>query len=162
MSMKDFVRKAERRSKESINDCYRSIDMLHYEINFLNDLLTRYSNRKSGNTLTTRQRLSEMNSIRERIPRVYQDINYYKECINAEKKEMKRIYDTYGYGPNKEVIYEKPEQVNYTDYSDIRDEYRDEEEEEEDEYCPPYDDFDELEEIKQYEFNYITDSIVEK
>jgi len=157
MSMKDFVRKAERQSKDSINRAYRSIDMLHYEINFLNDLLQRYSNKKSGRTLTSKERQTEMNSIRERIPSAYKDINYYKECINAEKKEMKRIHDTYGFVPNHRITYEELE-IEPTVYNEINEEYEGSEYEDNDEYVPAFDDNDDLEEIKDYKYNPVTDT----
>lgn len=113
MSIREFVRRAEIQSRENINRDYRNIDMLHYELNFLNDLLNRYSNKKSGRTFSVGKRLNEMASIRERIPQVYKDINYYKECINAERKEMKRIFDTYGFDSFK---YNKQEKyVTYTE-----------------------------------------------
>jgi chromosome segregation ATPase len=155
--MKDFVRKAERQSKDSINRAYRSIDMLHYEINFLNDLLQRYSNKKSGRTLTSKERQNEMNSIRERIPSAYKDINYYKECINAEKKEMKRIHDTYGFVPNHRITYEELE-IEPTVYNEINEEYEGIEYEDNDEYVPAFDDNDDLEEIKDYKYNPVTDT----
>ncbi len=158
MSMKDFIRKAERQSRESINRDYRSIDMLYYELDFLNNLLQRYSNKQSGQTFSTRKRQDEMNSIRERIPRVYQDINYYKECINVERKEMKRIHDTYGtsYGYKyNEEKYEDAPNTLHVDYND-NDEY--ETYEDDDEYVPPYDYDEELEEIKDYKYNPVRDT----
>ena len=151
MSMKDFIRKAERQSRESINRDYRSIDMLYYELDFLNNLLQRYSNKQSGQTFSAKKRQDEMNSIRETIPRVYQDINYYKECINAERKEMKRIHDTYGanysYKYNEEK-YENAPNTLHVDYND-NDEYETYEEDDE----IPYDYDEELEEIKEYKYN---------
>jgi hypothetical protein len=159
--MKDFIRKAERQSRENINRDYRNIDMLYYEIDFLNNLLQRYSNKLSGRTLSAKKRQDEMNSIRERIPRVYQDINYYKECINAERKEMKRIHDTYGasysYKYNEEKYEDAPNtlHVDYNDYNDTN-EY--ETYENDDEYVPPYDYDEELEEIKEYKYNPATDT----
>ena len=43
-------------------------------------------------------RNEEMDDIGERMTRILEDINLYKECINAEKKEMKRIHNIWGYG----------------------------------------------------------------
>jgi hypothetical protein len=171
MTMKEFVRKAELQSKESINRAYRNIEMVQYEISLLNDQLKRYSNKVSGRTLTHRERQNEMNIIRERIPSAYSDINYYKECINAEKKEIKRIFDTYGYPQSSQGKYEhnsdnrfnqqeqeeqlEHQQVNHNDYDEIRDEY----EEEEDNYeYPVQDDLEDLEEIKDYTYNSATDT----
>lgn len=151
--MKEFIKKYERQSKESINRAYRDIDMLYFELDFLNDLLQRYSNKKSGRTLTIRERQQEMDSIRERIPRIYQDINYYKECINAERKEMKRIYNTYGPGSDFEFKYEKPVEYNY---NDIRLEYHEDVENDDTSSYHQYDEEDE--EIKEYKYNSATDT----
>lgn len=95
--MEDFVRRAEKQSKNSIKDCYISIDMLYYELDLLNDMRLRYQNKMSGHTLSYSERKAIINEIYDRIPDIYKDINYYRECINAEKMEMKRIYETYGY-----------------------------------------------------------------
>jgi chromosome segregation ATPase len=154
--MKDFIKKAERQSRESINRAYRSIDMLHYELDFLNNLLQRYSNKTSGRTFSTQKRRGEMDSIRERIPRVYQDINYYKECINAERKEMKRIHDTYGgsYSYNEEKYEDIPQSTLHIDYNDDYETYNDEE----DDYVPPYEYDEEPEEIKEYKYNPVSDT----
>ena len=76
MSFKDLVRRAERQSKQSINESYRSIDHLYLELDFLNDLLNKYNNKKSGLTYSRLERLEKMGQIRERIPEIYQDINY--------------------------------------------------------------------------------------
>ena len=151
--MKDFIRKAERQSRESINRDYRNIDMLHYQLDFLNNLLQRYSNKQSGQTLSAKKRQEEMNSIREIIPRVYQDINYYKECINAERKEMKRIHDTYGASYNYKYNEEKYENAPNTLHVDYNDNDEFETYEDDDEYVPPYDYDEELEEIKEYKYN---------
>lgn len=130
MSLQDFVKRAERSLKDSINRSYRCIDMLHYELSFLNDQLLRYSNKHSGRTLTARERQDEIADIRERIPEAYKDINYYKECINAERKELQRIYDTYGYSSTKYYKEEKYDiyderQANFghhtNDYNDDND-----------------------------------------
>lgn len=160
MSIKEFVRRVEIKSRESINRDYRTIDMLHYELNFLNDLLNRYSNKQSGRTFSVSKRLNEMASIRERIPQIYKDINYYKECINAERKEMKRISDTYGFDSFK---YNKQEKyVTYTD-NYKNDNYNidneDDEEYEEDDEIPMnnLDDTDE-EEPADYRYNPITNT----
>ena len=129
MSITDFVKRAERKSKESINRCYSSIDFLYWELDFVNDLLLRYSNRASGKSFSTRERMIKMAEIRERIPRIYEDINYYKQCINYDRKEMKRIHQTYGY-PSTSERY----QSNSSEYDNYNDDdnysYNEEEEEE--------------------------------
>jgi hypothetical protein len=130
--------------------------MLYYELDFLNNLLHRYSNKTSGRTFSTKKRRDEMDSIRERIPRVYQDINYYKECINFERKEMKRIHDTYGTNYSYKYNEEKYEDAPNTLHVDYNDEY--ETYEDDDEYVPPYDYNEELEEIKEYKYNPVTDT----
>lgn len=125
--MEAFVRRAERQSKESINRSYRDIDMLHWELDFLNDLLNRYTIRKSGNTLTYSERHKEMADIRERIPVIYEYIKYYKDCIDAEKKEMRRIYNTYGFEPIQKRTYEEHDdnELEYADeyYNEYQEDY---------------------------------------
>jgi hypothetical protein len=133
--MEVFVRRAERQTKESINRSYRDIDMLYWELDFLNDLFHRYSIRKSGHTLTSGQRHKEMAEIRERIPVIHEYIKYYKDCINAEKKEMQRIYNTYGFEPKQKQIFQEyeGEELEYQDeYYDgpETEEYQQESEEE--------------------------------
>ncbi len=138
MSLQDFVRRAVPNLRDSINRSYRAIDILYYELDFLNDLLIRYMNKKSGHTLSVRERQNEMSDTRERIAGVYKDINYYKECINAEKKEIQRLYNTYGYPSSKSYTYED----ECDEYYDDNEEYRDED--------------NNLEEIKEYKYNYAT------
>jgi hypothetical protein len=157
--MKDFVKRAEKNSKESINRAYRDIDFIYYEIDFLNNLLNRYSNKTSGRTLSVYERQDEMARIRERIANAYKDINFYKECINVERKEMKRIYDTYGFEPSYQVKYETYNKVD--DYNEFRAQYEDdggdfeEKYDEEEEEIPVEE---ELEEIKEYKYNFVTDT----
>ncbi len=97
MTMRDFVRRAEKQSKNSIRDCYNSIDFLYYELDLLNNMLSRYKTKGAGTTLTYSEKRDFIDEIHDRIPDIYKDINYYKECINAEKTEIKRIHETYGY-----------------------------------------------------------------
>lgn len=168
MSMKEFVRRSEIRSKENINILYRDIDFLYRQLDFLNDLLNRYSNKKSGVTLKSYERQDEMTRIREQIPHVYNDINYYKECINAERRELKRIYDMYGFGPTYRPWYEKDTNTKYNDYDEIKDEYNQtnntyDEYDEYDDYSDNEPDMqhiaveEEAEEIKEYKYNPVTD-----
>lgn len=156
MSIRDFVYRAEQISKENINRDYRSIDMLQYELNFLNDLLNRYSNKKSGRTFSFMERQDKIASIRDRIPRVYEDINYYKECINCERKEMRRIHNTYGC-VFKSVPYNEEKYIQLT--NDIV--FKDNGENEydiDDSYEYGNEGTEELEEIKEYKYNPVTDT----
>ena len=140
--MRDFVRKAELQSKESINRSYRDIDMFYLNINELNDMLLRYMNKRAGYSLTRAKREKEMNNIREMIADTYKTINYYKECINAEKKEMCRIHDTYGYSYDMHPKYNDTYDTNtycYDNESDNESMYNDD-----------------LEEIKEYRYNHAT------
>jgi hypothetical protein len=139
MSLQDFVRRAVPDLRASINRSYQAIDMLYWELDFLNDLLIRYMNKKAGYTFSVRERQNEMSDTRERIAEVYKYINYYKECINAEKTEIQRLYNTYGYPPSK----------SYT-YDEECDEYYDDEE------VGHVSEDDMLEEIKEYKYNYAT------
>ena len=137
--MRDFVRKAELQSKESINRSYRDIDMFYLNINELNDMLLRYMNKRAGYSLTQSKREKEMNNIREMISYTYKTINYYKECINAEKNEMRRIHDTYGYSYDMHPKYNDTNTYCYDNESDNESMYDDN-----------------LEEIKEYRYNHAT------
>ena len=55
-SMKEFVQRAERQSRESINRSYGEIDNLYWDINFFNEILLRYVNKKSGYKLSHSER----------------------------------------------------------------------------------------------------------
>ncbi len=187
MSLKNFVRRSEIISRENIKKCYRDIDMLYYELDFLNDLLNRYSNKTAGTSMSIYERQNEMASIREQIPRVYKDINFYKECINVEKMEMKRIRETYGYDNEQKYnqTYNEEYNDNYNDnynntYNDSYDDsyddgyndnninnyinnyyYNEDNESEYDTYEPNENNEnndDELEEIKDYKYNPVTDT----
>lgn len=140
MSLQDFVRRAVPDLRDSINRSYRAIDMLYWELDFLNDLLIRYMNKKSGHTFSVRERQNEMSDTRERIAGVYKDINYYKECINAEKMEIQRLHNTYGYPSSNKSKYTH----------DDDDDYYDEEE------AGHVSEDDMLEEIKEYKYNHAT------
>ncbi len=127
MTMRDFVRRAERQSKNSIRDCYISIDFLYYELDLLNDMLSRYKTKGAGSTLTYSEKRDFIDEIHDRIPNIYKDINYYKECINVEKMEIKRIHETYGYFDDDESVVDVEEDYleeikNYT-YSFVNDVY---------------------------------------
>jgi hypothetical protein len=127
-NMRNFVRNAERQSKQSIKDCYISIDFLYYEINLLNDMLNRYKTKRSGATLTYSQKKEFINEIYDRIPNVYKDINYYKQCINAEKQEIKRIHETYGYFDEDDESFvdveeDNLEEINNYTYNFVNEEY---------------------------------------
>lgn len=140
--MRDFIKKAEKQSKDSINRSYRDIDDVRYQIDMLNEMITRYMNKRSGYTLTIKGRQNEINDMREMITNAYKSINFYKECINAEKKEMKRIYDTYGYSQNRYSEEYDDKDNNYDESDDFS--YSNEIYE------------DDLEEIKEYKYNFAT------
>ena len=142
MSIRDFVKKAEKQSKESINRSYRDIDEVYYQIDMLNNMMNRYMNKKSGYTLTVRERQNEISNMREMIADAYKTINFYKECINAEKLEMRRIYDTYGHTHKYSEEY-------------IDDSYNTYEESDDFSYGGEFNE-DYLEEIKEYKYNFAT------
>jgi len=144
MSIKNFVLKAEQQFKESINYSYRDIDMIRWQIDMLNNMLLRYQNKRSGNTLTHSEKQKEISHIREMIPEFYKTINFYKECINTEKKEMQRIHDTYGFGGNIKANYDDNCDDGY-ESNDSYNSYKDDQ---------PFED--ELEEIKEYKYNFAT------
>ena len=108
---KDFVKEQEQKSRKTINDHYDSINALCWEFNYLDDLLARLKNKKDCYNMDVITRNEEMDDISERMTRIIKDINLYKECINLEKKEMKRIHNLWGYGYTNttyETEYEKP------------------------------------------------------
>ena len=109
------MRRSEQQSKESINRCYRDLDMLYWELDFLNELLNKYTARRAGNTFTASEKTKMVKEIRERLPLLHEDIKYYKDCISAEKKEMQRIYDTYGFAPVRKPIYDNADTDEYYD-----------------------------------------------
>ena len=141
MSVNDFVKKAEKRSEEAITRSYREIDMLYWEINFLNDLLLRYINKKAGLTYTQTRRDYKMAEIRRRIPELYKEIVHCRACIKAEKSEIERIYKTYGYPSEKEYYrYEDEEDSYYNTYRDDS----------------SYDFFNDSDDFKEYKYNSVT------
>ena len=75
MTMRDFVRRAEKQSKQSIRDCYNSIDFLYYELDLLNEMLTRYKRKGAGTTLTYSEKREFIEDIHDRIPDIYTDEN---------------------------------------------------------------------------------------
>lgn len=158
-SMKEFVQRAERQSRESINRSYGEIDNLYWDINFFNEILLRYVNKKSGYKLSHSERQKEMEDIRATISEIYKNINFYKECINVEKNEMKRIHKAYGYSHNiKPEYYTEDKPVQYDEYRlENNTEYDLYDNDSEDNYVVPYTEEDEeLEEIKEYKYNYTT------
>lgn len=97
-STTSFVKEQERKSRKTIKDHRESIDALCWEFEYLDDSLARLKNKKECYNLSVYDRNDEMEDITERMTRIINDINFYKECINVEKKEMKRIHNLWGYG----------------------------------------------------------------
>ena len=93
-----FVKDQETKSRKTINDHYDSISALCWEFDYLDDLLAKLKNKKECYNMDVITRNEEMDDISERMTRILEDINLYKECINVEKKEMKRIHNIWGYG----------------------------------------------------------------
>ena len=156
MSAVAFVKKAEKQSRETIDRSYREIDNLYWEVDFLNNLLLSFLNKKSGYSLSYSERQREMDDICEIIPEVYKNINYFKECINVEKKEMKRIHAAYGYGYEPEY-YKEIKLVSYEEYKAKKDSEDDSSNDSSNDEPVPYTKEDEeLEEIKDYKYNHAT------
>lgn len=108
---KEFVKDQERKSRKAVKDHYDSISALCCEFNYLDDLLAKLKNKKECYRFDVIDRNDAMDEISERMVQIINDINLYKECINAEKKEMKRIHDLWGYGyisDKYDSEYEKP------------------------------------------------------
>ncbi len=139
MSVKEFVRRSEIKSRESIRRAYMDIDMCYAELDLLNEQQARYTNmfafRGGLPPYEKQQRLLE---IRERIPKVYEYINYYKECIAYEKREINRICVTYGFEPNTKynrdfseripnIIFDLEETNNQYEYNHYDNDYEDKE-----------------------------------
>jgi len=90
--IKQFIESAEDRCNRSIDECYKNLDMLYSDLDSLNNSLYLYRNKRLGNT---EDRIWHIMDIRNQIPKVYEDINFFKECINAEKREIARIRSQY-------------------------------------------------------------------
>jgi hypothetical protein len=152
----DLVKMYEKSTKKIIRECYKSIDFLNWELDYLNRSLKEYEKRRPDDPGFLKK-FKYIYQIRERIPLIYDDIKYHKECINAEKSEMRRIYDTYGYVPYYEDEYEDDYKANNNFYD-----YKYYHNDNDDDNDSDYDDddtqinCDELEEIKDYKFNPIT------
>ncbi len=115
MSVKEFVRRSEIKSRENIQRAYIDLDMCYAELDLLNEQQTKYSNMfafRGGLPPYEKQR--RLIEIRERIPKVYEYINYFKECISYEKSEINRIYATYGFEPNKKYNRDFSERIPNT------------------------------------------------
>jgi hypothetical protein len=108
---KEFVKNQERKSRKTVKDHYDSISALCWEFDYLDDLLARLKNKKECYKFDVIDRNDAMDEISERMVEIIEDINLYKECINVEKKEMKRIHNIWGYGYTNDEYdseYEKP------------------------------------------------------
>ena len=121
---KDFVKDQEKKSRKAIKDHYDSIDALCWEFDYLDNLLAQLKNRRALPKLSILERNEEMEEISERMTRILEDIDMYKECINSEKKEMKRIHCIWGYG------YTDEDNTN-SDESEYEQPYTEEDEESE-------------------------------
>jgi hypothetical protein len=108
--------------------------MLYWELDFLNELLNKYTARRAGNTFTASEKSKMVKEIRERLPLLHEDIKYYKDCIAAEKKEMQRIYNTYGFKPASRRINteDDTDDMHYEEYYDAHYEENSEENSEDD------------------------------
>ena len=115
MSVKEFVRRSEIKSRESIKRAYIDLDICHAELDILNEQQTKYSNMfafRGG--LPPYEKQKRLIEIRERIPKLYEYINYFKECIAYEKCEINRIYATYGFEPDKKYNRDFSERIPNT------------------------------------------------
>lgn len=142
----EMVGRFEATSKNSIKASYASIDFLYWELDYLDRMLLMYLNKTTSNNVG-----EHICDIRARIPDIYKEINYYKQCINVEKQEMKRIHDKYGYGCEK---YTQNTYINYNTKYD--DEFCDIDYQADDYYDNPLFDDDILEDVREYELNIVT------
>jgi hypothetical protein len=118
MSLKEFVRRSEIKSRENIRRAYIDIDMCYTELDILNDQLVRYSNMfLSRGGLHPSEKQKRISEIRERIPKVYEYITYYKDCINYEKSEISRICTTYGFEQDKKYNRDFSEYIPRSEYA---------------------------------------------
>jgi hypothetical protein len=95
--IQNMVQRFANSSKENIRQCYRNIAQCYNDLDYLHSSYNYYSNKRD---IFSELRKKYANDIQQRIRDIYSDINYYRECINAEKKEIRRLYDTYGYEPH--------------------------------------------------------------
>lgn len=135
-----FVRKAEKIANRALKEYYNNLNLLYWQIEILNKNMNVYNNKRAIHQNYV-VKFAHIDDIKETISRIYKEINYYKECINIEKREMSRIYDKYGYAYSDNYEY------------DMYDEYE--------QYCNKLEinreiNTDSLEEIKEYKYNFAT------
>jgi hypothetical protein len=107
---KEFVKKAELHSDRIIYICEDNLQMLNWELNKLYGLLNKYTNKTVGDDITYRKKMIRIDQIRDDISSVNEHMEYYRNVLNAEEKEMARIYKAYGeylMDDGHEVYYEE-------------------------------------------------------
>lgn len=126
-STKEFIREQREKSQQIVKDHYESIYALCWEFDYLDNLLAKLKNKKECYNMDVITRNEEMDDISERMTAIIEDINLYKECINAEKKEMKNIYRVFSNDIYEEYDeeYNKLEQPLKVRYNSILDMFED-------------------------------------
>ena len=149
-NVSDMVTRFNTNSKYFLKEYYSSLADLYWELDFLYNLLNYYSIGKIDKN-NAYNRKEETADIRRRVREIYEYIKYYKQCINTEKQEKKRLRETYGYFSPKKYkqvkakrnIDNEEDNESYTNYSHEEYDFR----------------FDEnyLEEVRDYKYNFVTD-----
>jgi hypothetical protein len=87
----DFVKRFEDMTEESIRCSYQNIDTLYNELGVINELFTRLSNKRD-----VPNKQSRLQEYQDSIKIIYDDIRFFKECIDLDLRELKRVRTTYG------------------------------------------------------------------
>jgi hypothetical protein len=97
----EMMQRFERKSCELLGFLYFDLDELYAELSYNNRSLNSFMTGTLGEDDTPEERKAALDEIRERIPAIYEEIKYVKECIKAEKFNMNRLRSKYGNYPIK-------------------------------------------------------------
>lgn len=95
----EMMQRFERKSCEMLSFLYFDLDELYAELSYNNRSLNNFMSGTLGEDTSAEERKVAMDEIRERIPAIYEEIKYVKECIKAEKFNMNRLRSNYGAHP---------------------------------------------------------------
>lgn len=98
------VQKWEKKTKTNIRDLYRDIENASWCIDMCYRMMSSYQLTKYSH-LQPEKRKKHILELRESIYQINEDIKYYKKCIEAEKKELKRLHEEFYGGTYTEPIY---------------------------------------------------------
>ena len=93
-------------SKERIKECYQKIAICYQDLDRLHNSYHYYNNKRD---IYTDLRKKYIDDVRESIQNLFEDIRFWRECISAEKQEMRRIFNTYGVSLDDEFFEDSDE-----------------------------------------------------